>query len=129
MRDEYVQRGQQWERYSPQLEPRGIVVERDGIRQRENGFGFDWIGSFDQLGGAFGSSSMASTSYSVHRGTSICEQLGYPIGSLDVVLVTARPQSTLAMLEPLAPLITPASTITTSARLAIMIRMQYAMRV
>lgn len=83
-----------------------IVVERDGLRQREDGFGIQWTGSFDQLSSAF-----APPPPEWMPGISVCEQMGYQPGTIDALLVATKAQNTVAALEPLVPSISPASTL------------------
>jgi 2-dehydropantoate 2-reductase len=93
-----------------------ITVESKGVRNREDGVGIQWSGSLDSLGNKAVRDS-ASTVMALNSleegmpGSSICEQLGYPAGSIDVCLVTTRPQNTLLALEPLVSSLTPASTL------------------
>jgi 2-dehydropantoate 2-reductase len=88
----------------------GVTIERDGIARTERGFNIQLTGAFDALGGAFKASSSQIQDPN-QAGTSICESLGYPTGSLDALVIATKPQYTVSILEPLAKSLTPASTL------------------
>ncbi|PWN37881.1 6-phosphogluconate dehydrogenase C-terminal domain-like protein [Meira miltonrushii] len=87
-----------------------VTIERDGVARTERGFNVQLTGAFDALGGAFKASS-SQTQDSDQAGTSICESIGYPKGSLDALIVATKPQYTASILEPLVGSLTPASTL------------------
>jgi 2-dehydropantoate 2-reductase len=92
-----------------------VTVERNHARERESGFGAIYKGLNDQIGGVFGGSNSSSQVRSPDDeslpGSSRLEELGYPKGSIDALIVTTKAHTTLSALRPLVPHITSATTI------------------
>lgn len=102
----------------------GVVLEKDGVQDLERGFGIEWLSTLQRVGGPLEANIAASLARRKNEldyaddpseicvpGISEVEKLGYPPGSIDALIVTTKAQNTLAAIKPLAPYITPASTI------------------
>jgi 2-dehydropantoate 2-reductase len=88
-----------------------VVVERNHAKERESGFGVVYEGLTDRIGGIFSKSPLQTLPDETLPGSSRLEELGYPKGSIDALIVTTKAQNTLSALRPLLPQITSATTI------------------
>jgi 2-dehydropantoate 2-reductase len=94
---------------------KSVYLERDSAKERESGFGIEVHSSVDQIRGLFSHFPKAGSDGFDPRqhlpGTSRLEELGYPKGSIDSLIVTTKAQHTISALRPLLPHITSGTTI------------------